>query len=121
MLSASSAGPYMPDMPMHPRPTTETAGPPLPSARVCMRAIYAVQLPRATRILYSLPHDRRDACPAAGRRCAADRRLPRSIPLALGESLLADLGPLRARAPGVEVGRADRRPPREGGLPRHAQ
>src|SRR5213075_3110314 len=31
MLSARSAGPYMPDMPMQPRPKAETCGPVLPS------------------------------------------------------------------------------------------
>ena len=42
MLSARSLGPYMPDMPMQPRPTIETFGPVLPSLRVimpCLRSI----------------------------------------------------------------------------------
>src|SRR5215510_4026351 len=34
MLSASSAGPYPPDMPMQPRPTSETGGPLRPRGRV---------------------------------------------------------------------------------------
>ena len=33
MLSARSAGPYMPDMPMQPSPIAETSGPLLPSLR----------------------------------------------------------------------------------------
>jgi hypothetical protein len=36
MLSASSACPYIPDIPMQPSPTAETCGPPFPSVRVCM-------------------------------------------------------------------------------------
>src|SRR5271170_7196399 len=35
MLSARSAGPYMPDMPMQPRPRAEARGPALPSWRCC--------------------------------------------------------------------------------------
>src|SRR3954468_20943013 len=37
MLSARSAGPYMPDMPMQPRPSAETAGPEEPRERVSIR------------------------------------------------------------------------------------
>src|SRR5947209_7978520 len=36
MLSARSAGPYMPDMPMQPRPRAETSGPVDPSLRLTM-------------------------------------------------------------------------------------
>ncbi len=31
MLSSRSAAPYMPDMPMHPKPTAETTGPAAPN------------------------------------------------------------------------------------------
>jgi hypothetical protein len=33
MLSSRSAGPYMPDIPMHPSPSAETVGPFLPRRR----------------------------------------------------------------------------------------
>src|ERR1700687_4467997 len=36
MLSARSAVPYMPDMPMHPRPMADTIGPVDPSCRLSM-------------------------------------------------------------------------------------
>jgi hypothetical protein len=36
MLSARSAGPYMPDMPMQPSAMAETFGPDEPSWRTCM-------------------------------------------------------------------------------------
>src|SRR5690242_12468937 len=36
MLSARSDGPYMPDMPIAPRPRAETVGPVLPRVRVSM-------------------------------------------------------------------------------------
>ena len=39
MLSSRSAGPYMPDMPMHPSPTAETSGPLVPSLRRWIVAI----------------------------------------------------------------------------------
>ena len=40
MLSARSAGPYMPDMPMHPSPRAETSGPLVPSLRRWIVAIF---------------------------------------------------------------------------------
>src|SRR5579863_8334298 len=36
MLSFSSAAPYMPDMPMQPRPMAETSGPFFPNRRICI-------------------------------------------------------------------------------------
>src|SRR5438270_643880 len=43
MLSVRSAGPYMPDMPMAPRPIAETTGPLLPRRRCCMVSSLFVQ------------------------------------------------------------------------------
>src|SRR5712691_913008 len=37
MLSASSAGPYTPDMPISPRPSRDTRGPPAPSETSSIR------------------------------------------------------------------------------------
>jgi hypothetical protein len=40
MLSARSAGPYMPDMPMQPSPSALTSGPSAPSFRLWIEAIF---------------------------------------------------------------------------------
>src|SRR5947209_5779638 len=101
MLSASSAWPYIPDIPMAPSPSVETSGPVAPSLRVIWVLLFAWKdsppYPRTS------GHDRADSKPNPGQVPAGAvggvqrRRLPQPSP-----------GPVR-RDPDNEARAGDRR------------
>src|ERR1017187_5193835 len=59
MLSCRSAGPYMPDMPMQPRPRADTVGPLVPSGRCCILFLRDRRTPRRRPLPAPLSFDER--------------------------------------------------------------